>query len=198
MLKYLRLILISGPPRSGKNRAGTCLSETYGGDHFALSDYLKSRTHMHYGLGEDIPIFHFEARKDQPCPEFSGKTPREAYIDYSERILKPKYGNGYLGEIAAGRVAGNAREGKVSIVSGVGFFDEVKPLIRAAGSDSTVHIVLDYLQGKEVSIADSREHLDLNAASVCTIRLTNSGCAGFVRDFKAELEVLPGNGIPDK
>ena len=55
-MKYL-LVLISEPPRSGKNRTGEYLSELLGAersDHFALSDALKRMAHAHHGC---IPYF---------------------------------------------------------------------------------------------------------------------------------------------
>ena len=88
-MKYL-LVLISGPPRSGKNRLGNDLSGILDADHFALSDALKRMTHAHYGLDPELDVFHFEDRKDAPAKEFGGLTPRAAYIHFSESILKPE------------------------------------------------------------------------------------------------------------
>ncbi len=139
-LHTLHLILISGAPRTGKNRAGSMLATEFNGDHFALSDFLKIETHKFHGLGNANDIFHFENRKDVPCWEFGGKTPRQAYIDYSEAILKPKYGQGYLGELAEDRLECNIESNIVSIVSGVGFIEEVRPLIAMAGPSGTFHV----------------------------------------------------------
>ena len=177
------LILISGPPRSGKNRAGACLGEHLDADHFALSDYLKRKTHSHYGLAEESPIFLFESRKDTPCQEFNGLTPREAYIDYSERIIKPQFGPGYLGELACRRVEDNSRVGRISVVSGVGFLDEVLPLVNVATPRRTLHIELEYPTGSSLRIRDSREQLDLVSIGVKTATLVNVGCDGFIQDF---------------
>ena len=182
-IEKFALVLISGPPRSGKNRAGACLAEFLDADHFALSDYLKLQTHLHYGLAETTPVFKFESLKDTPCDEFNGLTPREAYIDYSERIIKPRLGPGYLGELASGRVEGNVRKRRISVVSGVGFLDEVLPLINAAGPERTRHVTLEYPIGMQVRIRDSRERLDLVSLGVKSAILVNEGCDKLFRDF---------------
>ncbi len=179
----LALVLISGPPRSGKNRAGSCLARYLRADHFALSDHLKRQTHKHYGLAEDTPILQFESRKDTPSREFDGLTPREAYIDYSERVIKPQFGTGFLGELACKRIEENSLVERISIVSGVGFLDEVLPLVNSASPRRTFHIALEYPAGECPGIRDSRECLDLTPLGVKTATLVNEECDAFIHEF---------------
>ena len=155
------LILVSGPPRAGKSRIAAGLAAQLPADHFALSDVLKRQTHAHHGLAPTLPVDAFEAGKDVPCPEFGGLSPRQAYIDFSENHLKPRFGSDHLGKIASARVARNRRAGRISIVSGVGFVDEVEPLINAAVAGKTLHLSLRSRPGT-VPVADSREALDLS------------------------------------
>ena len=182
------LILLSGPPRAGKNRAGVCLQNWLNGDHFALSNALKRMTHDHYGLGSNIPPLHFEDVKDLPAPQFGGLTPRQAYIRFSEEIMKPRFGDGYLGLIGASRVTGNKRRGKVTIVSGVGFFDEVTPLIEAAGCSQALHIRVKPA-GRQVR-SDSRKPLDLSSIGVDSVELVNRCCSQLIGDVAQSIEEL--------
>ena len=181
-MKYL-LVLISGPPRSGKNRTGEYLSELLGveySDHFALSDALKRMAHVHYGLGDETGVFHFEDRKDEPCGEFGGLTPREAYIQYSENVLKPKFGRSHLGEIASRRVASNRDKGRTTLLSGVGFLDEVLAIMKVVGSEKTLHLKLSRSDSSHSEVNDSREALDLTSYGVKSVSIVNDLGSGFL------------------
>lgn len=176
------LVLISGPPRAGKNRAGACLQEHYGGDHFSLSRTLKLLTHAHYDIDPAATEFHFEQVKDDPRAEFGGLTPRQAYIDYSERILKPRHGAGHLGHLSCDRLRRNSRRNCLSIVSGVGFLAEVTPLIMSVGTTRSLHLRLAHPQG--LMAEDSRESLDLYDLGVRTMDLVYTGCAQLIADLE--------------
>lgn len=167
-----RLVLISGPPQCGKSTAGRAISDFFGADHFAVSDRLKIETHLCYGLSEDLAVDHFERNKDVPCPEFGGLTPRQAYIHVSEDIIKPTYGDDFLGQCAVERLL-DPRFG-IKVISGAGFMEEVLPLIAAVGATNTLHIRVtpgDGLSRKE--IADSRTALHLGESGVSEVDLTN-------------------------
>ena len=188
---HYSLILISGPARAGKNRAGTCISEWLQGDHFALSNMLKRMTHAHYGMGTELPPLHFEDVKDLPAPQFGGLSPRQAYIRFSEGIMKPKYGGDYLGRVAATRVAANKSRGRVSIVSGVGFRDEVAPMVAAAGAPDTLHVRIKPIRNGAPGTADSRRSIGLASMGVDSIDLVNRSCGQLIGDLERSLDRLP-------
>ena len=190
-LRPLHLVLISGPPRIGKNHSGTALADKLKGDHFALSDYLKVETHNHYGIENASNIFAFEKVKDIPNPNFNGKTPREAYIDFSENILKPKYGLGYLGKLVIPRMKSNIVKNTVSIISGVGFYEEVKPLIFTAKSESTLHIKLLPPLSLEKDLEDSRKEINLSNLGVEEIATINVNTSKFITNvYQSILDVF--------
>ncbi len=182
-MKYL-LVLISGPPRSGKNRLGNDLSGILDADHFALSDALKRMTHAHYGLDPELDVFHFEDRKDAPAKEFGGLTPRAAYIHFSESILKPKHGDDHLGALAKRRIAANRDERRITLLSGIGFEEEAKAVVDVVGADRTLHVELEYPDGSPLSISDSRRPLDLTSDGVRKLTLIG----GFGSDLLERLE----------
>ncbi|MYE36920.1 MAG: hypothetical protein F4X24_05050 [Rhodobacteraceae bacterium] len=182
--KVPQLFLISGLPRTGKNRAGAILSNHFNGDHFALSDILKKETHKYYGLSEDLSIFHFENNKDIPNEAFDGLTPREAYINYSETIIKPKFGKSHLGELVLKRVMNNKNQRKPSIISGVGFIEEVLPLIKCVGPEHTIHLIITRDDYHQPQLVDSRQTLSLMGKGVAELTI---GPADEV-DFIARVE----------
>jgi len=143
-------------------------------DHFALSDQLKSLTHEHYGLEGSLDCMHFEDRKDSPCPEFGGLTPRQAYIHYSEDILKPKFGRDRLGKLALPRIRKNMEAPRITLLSGVGFIDEVNPAIQLVGPARSLHLKVRGTAGGR-GIRDSRQPLDLSRLGVQTHVLDNDG-----------------------
>ncbi|MCY4006795.1 MAG: hypothetical protein OXE84_08250 [Rhodobacteraceae bacterium] len=180
------LVLISGPPRAGKSRAGTCLSDKLDADHFALSNLLKQMTHDHFDLGKDCLPLAFESCKDKPLPEFGGLTPRDAYIMYSETILKPRHGSGCLGQEGKKRVKSNLSRGRISVVSGVGFIDEVRPLINAVGGEYALHIRIT--GQRAMHLEDSREYLDLAAFGLTEVETENRSCRQFLESLR---QLLP-------
>ena len=179
------LVLISGPPRSGKSRAGACLSERLGADHFALSDVLKRLTHEHFELDPSLAPHHFEEHKDQPRQEFGGLTPREAYIMYSETVLKPRHGNDHLGQRARRRVAGNRDMQVVSVVSGVGFLEEIHPLIDESGARRTLHIRVQ--STRATTAEDSRETLELAKMGIVEVEVIFRSCGQFLAELERQL-----------
>src|SRR5690349_14966217 len=88
-----RLLLVNGPPRSGKDTVGAILREFFPGSIYEtkMAKALKERTHALYNLldpetGRALRHDAFELVKDQPRDEFRGLTPRRAYIAVSEML----------------------------------------------------------------------------------------------------------------
>ncbi len=186
MRKEPVLILISGPPRAGKSRFGRYLSGWLRADHFALSDKLKELVHQYYGIAE-CDIMAFEDCKDETRSEFNGKTPRQAYIEFSEEILKPHMGSAWLGKLVVKRVAINAARGTPSVISGVGFIDEVRPLIDMIGADRCLHIRVLPTSGSPPASEDSRGELDLEALGVPLLAMPHTTPLDFVHEFRRYL-----------
>lgn len=124
----MRIIALNGPPRSGKDTAAKLL----GIPVFKFASILKRSAHAMYGL--DVPVDFFEDRKDQRCPEFYGLTPRNIYIEVSERYFKPVHGNDFFGTVLAEALARSNHEAVA--ISDSGFDIELIPLIERFGENS--------------------------------------------------------------
>ncbi len=87
-----RILCLSAPPFSGKDTAAQAICSTfYHVKHIKYSRILKERTHALYGL--TVPWDFYEGpAKDNIQPEFMYITPRQAYINVSEMLMKPVHG----------------------------------------------------------------------------------------------------------
>ncbi len=188
------LVLISGPARAGKTRAGRLLAAYLGADHFALSDQLKRMTHHHYGLADDMQADHYEDVKEIPSADFAGLSPRTAYIDYSENHLKPRYGDSYLGEQASRRVRSNLHRGKTTIVSGVGFLAEIRPLIATAGISGTLHVRILPRPSRHAAPVDSRSQLDLGRYGIEEMAITSPHAYTLAQAIRTRLHLMERDG----
>ncbi len=121
----MKLLLINGPPRSGKDTVGEIVRELCGATVVKFAAVLKNMTHALYGLvdGDGRPLPHgaFEEVKDEPNEAFMGLTPRRAYIEVSERYMKPVHGIDIYGKLLAQSITG---ERGVVVVTDSGFVEE--------------------------------------------------------------------------
>lgn len=151
-----RILLVNGPPRSGKDTVGDIVKELVPDamvTKFAHS--LKCATHALYAaLGGDIthedwPLRHhpgldnddyYEFTKDAAIPRFFGRTPRECYIAVSELLLKQVHGEQFFGELLAAQIANNGA-GYV-VVTDSGFLPEAMALVDKFGPDNVAVVKL--------------------------------------------------------
>lgn len=92
------LILFNGPPQSGKDTGSEHFLDILGNlaTHLKFSAALKQMTHDLYGLPLGTAFDYFEKVKDQPRDEFYGLTPRQAYINVAEKLIKPVHGKDFF------------------------------------------------------------------------------------------------------
>lgn len=135
-LSDVQLILLNGPPRSGKNTLAGLLDDALPAATprviMGYSDHLKILTHTFYGLPTDTPVDHFDSCKDVPSDQFLGLTPRQAYIFMNEKVIKPLHGDLFLGYMFVRKVANIVQERRsplVVICPDSGFYGESLPLL---------------------------------------------------------------------
>lgn len=133
----MQIVLLSGPPRAGKDTAAEMavrFSDEAGKTaiRVGFADEVKRATHRLYGMDSTAPSM-FEHCKDEPCDEFGGFTPRQAYQFVSES-MKDRHGAEFWGIMLANRLE-VVREFGVSVafVSDSGFRDEARQLGRLFG-----------------------------------------------------------------
>lgn len=152
-----KIILFNGPPGVGKDTAGDALlREGIDGFKLKFSDPVKHGTHTSYGI-YGVSADHFEALKDTSLPEFMWLTPRQAYIDHSERYMKPLHGPEVFGKVYLNTM--RRTEAPIIVTSDSGFYDEAMPVVREVGAENVLLVRL-HMRGKDFS-NDSRSYIEL-------------------------------------
>lgn len=162
----MKIVLLNGPPRSGKDTAARILHQRKGFYVTKFAKYLKERTHLLYG--HNYPHDYFEDFKDEPLDIFFGLTPRQAYINVSELYFKRVHGQYFFGE----RVVEDLKRKmpKCVAISDCGFLDEIVPVVQAFGSEN---IMLIRFSSEGCSYKhDSRSPVDLGP-QIHTVSLIN-------------------------
>ena len=182
-----KIIFINGPPRSGKDYAGSVLANRKDlgltNTNAKLSDILKVRTHALYLLfdNNNQPLWHgaFESFKDHHLKEFHGLTPRQAYIAVSESWMKPTHGAGFLGELLVEKLRKHEQtidRRWTHIITDSGFVEEAESLVEAYGKDNC-SLVRIYREGYDFN-SDSRSYITL---AIPTYNVVNDGGDEFAK-----------------
>lgn len=191
----MKIILINGPPRSGKDTAGEIihgiLNTRKGPDHITphldkFAELVKERAHGLYGLvDQDGPLFasYFEDVKDQPRSEFLGLTPRQAYIAVSETYYKPTHGENIFGRLMLERIR-SFHKGRcgVVILTDSGFAPEAQVLIDEYGAGN-VFLIRLHRPGFDFE-GDSRGYIHLDGIDSVDVTATT------VEELRSELKTL--------
>lgn len=174
----LKVILINGPPRAGKDSAGKIIRKKLPDAEIAkFAGPLKRMTHAMYNLPATLDPEHFEDVKDEPRPEFYGKTPRQAYIFTSEGIIKPSFGADFFGKLMLRTLWRRYQAGyRLIAVTDSGFAPEAVPAIDLVGADNCLLIrILGEGRGKTFA-GDSRSYIDLPSVKTIEIANDTEGC----------------------
>ena len=153
------LILLNGPPRSGKDTAGQWLSKWLGLPLVKLTAPLDRAIAAFFQISPQRWAYLREEGKDQPAPELFGYTPRQVLISLGEHWAKPLLGQDVFGQLAP----------KYGIITDVGFRPEAEALVQPD------HTFLVRIHRPGCTFAnDSRSYIDLSDLNVPTYDLNNS------------------------
>lgn len=172
-----KIILVNGPPRSGKDTVGDIIEEIAGGQPVKFAASLKRATHAFFhalrndfsvhgevlssALSASINDAYFEQTKAETSALLRGLTPREAYIAVSETFLKPTFDDDVFGDILADQIEGSDK--KLFVVTDSGFQSEAEVLIRRFGLDNVKLIRLT--RTPYTFEGDSRNYIALEAST---------------------------------
>ena len=142
----MNIVLLNGPPRCGKDTAGLCVVASIPNSAtFKLADPLKLATHAAFGMPH-LAADAFEDCKDEPNAAFFGATPRRAYINMSERGIKPAFGPAHFGAVLVRSICAARGYGvKLAVVTDAGFTSEVEPVIDTFGREHVLILQLTRL-----------------------------------------------------
>ena len=160
----MKLILLNGPPRSGKDfAAARILTQLYRESGAALfHDKFSAPIKQAFSaitntyLTSDFVNQEWEHRKDEIIPTF-GVSYRQWQIDFSERFMKRLYGDNIFGRLFLDRDS-HREDARIVVVSDCGFNVEVDTIIEAYDPADILLIRL-YRSGTSFA-GDSREYVD--------------------------------------
>lgn len=184
------LYLLNGPPRSGKDTVGAIIASAVGNClGLKLAAELKERAHEAYRL-HGLPHDYFEEVKEEPTGEFHGLSPRQVYIDFHERYLKPVHGPEILGLLLLARLRerrGLRFETMNAVVTDAGDDAQCLPLVEVWGADNTTLIRLEH---PKATWTDNRRPFDL--PGVRKVHIFNPGDATVKTRLTESLPELRG------
>lgn len=186
-LRGFPVVLVNGPPRSGKDTAGMAITYwIHGGAVLKFAEVLKHAAHALHGLPSTTPHNAFEAHKDEPHSLFLGRTPRQVYIAMSEAMVKPTWGPDFFGQVLVRRLMKCRQAGARFItVTDSGFAEETLPIIAKVGPASVLLIRL-HRNGCDFA-NDSRGYLDLPGVQTLDLVNRDGELSAFEADVVAEV-----------
>ena len=185
-----QILLINGPPRSGKDTAAKLIKKHFPHPVTILkfADELKRRTHGAFGLNDDVMgAGTFETSKDEPSEYFLGLTPRQAYIELSENFYKRLYGKRIFGELLAAEI--EKYRGNLIVVPDSGFMEEAQVLLEQFANIALVRL---HRQGCTFE-GDSRGYIALEGIPNWDVVNPDGDMNGLLENLKI---ALPELGMP--
>lgn len=196
MVRYAtKIIFLNGPPRSGKDTLAQALwEENKSLLRMPLAQVLKARTHA--ALGINKPWNFYENRKDEHLDQFYGLTPRQAYIWFSEKVMKPKFGNDIFARLWFDRFRttmssyGHPNLTGISgvLITDVGFIEEVRYIATLFGRKNCTFVSL-WRDGCDFK-NDSRSYLNPHDIALLCARRYEIENNGSIEDLKQKARML--------
>ena len=169
-----KIILLNGPPRSGKDIAATFIRKDLGADkctNFPTKQPLWDIFQAMFAFTEmQLHNMVNTQQKDIQQDMLNGFTPREVLIELSEQFIKPRFGNGFFGEILARRISNSPC--MYATVSDTGFTEEVRELTRKFSRSDIFCIQLER-DGCSFD-ADSRHYIDCDSIGIMSAHIKNN------------------------
>lgn len=156
----LRVLLLNGPPRSGKDTLARLLQESYvmsGGAIPVFQAKFAAPIKRHFSDSWRVSLDWIEDNKDKVF--MHGVTVRQMLIAYSEKYMKPLFGAGIFGKMMVSRLAEieeHLNEPPSVVISDSGFAAEAREVIEAGHK---VHLIRLHRSGFDFN-GDSRGYLE--------------------------------------
>lgn len=170
--KFKKIVLLNGPPRSGKDTAAELIQNKLKEKHpvarckFAtglrcMAEAAIEASGLLDESAEIVPLFFCDAFKDTKQSSLCGRTPREVLIQMSEGFVKPLFGKDFFGKVLAHEIKKvKTTRTSLFLISDSGFTEEAKVLVEKFGAEN---ILLIRLHADGTSFrGDSRSYISLN------------------------------------
>jgi hypothetical protein len=178
-MKKQHIIILNGPPNSGKDTLGNLLAKKFRNvalTTFKYDLYKETAKYFKVGLNEFIERASDRILKEQKVSALGMRSPREALIHVSEDIIKPQFGKEYFGNKALDRVREGVPADTIVFTDG-GFVDEAKVFL-----NENYKVTIFHLIGRGTFEGDSREYMDIEHEMATTVDL-------FIIDNRPDLAI---------
>lgn len=185
----MKIILVNGPPGSGKDTAAQAVK---GCIRCKFAKFVKEGTHVSFGLDlSTYPMDAFETVKDQPNPLFYGKTPREAYMAHSQIFMKPFTGDlSIFGRLMARWIKQRMVLGdclnRPFVITDSGFKEEAEVLVDIFRPES-IKLIRVHREGCTFK-GDSRGYINLDNRGVCSTDIFNTEIEKYYSEINATVQ----------
>jgi len=183
-----KIFLVNGPPRAGKDTAQEAYPDSI---RVKFAQAVKEGAHAAFGLDpKEYPMDVFEAVKDDPNVLFFGRTPREAYISYSEDFMKPFTDDQQVfGKLLARKIETVLDEWDKNdlpnlpfVVTDSGFRPEAETLVETFGAENII-LIRVHRDGTSFD-GDSRSYIALDDLGVKEYDVPNMDIGDYKKNIK--------------
>ena len=158
----MRIILFNGPPSCGKDTAARAVYQDLGNrcvfERFSMPIKRAFAATYSAAINQYGEVHYWENVKDEPSDLLGGKTYRQWQIDFSEKFMKPMYGEYVFPTLAGIRIAQYFQEDTV-VIPDCGFQVEVEKF--AELMPGQCYLIRIHREGFDFS-KDSRQYVVSN------------------------------------
>lgn len=167
--KGAKVIILNGPPNSGKDTLANSLLEAAPAvHHLKFAQPLRKLVKAAAGVKSDM---YLDRYKDSPHSSILYMTLREYMIWMSEECYKPKFGQNVFGVLLCYSIMQLNDPDPIVVVSDGGFNAEIETVIKIFGPNN---VMLVHLSREGCTFEnDSRSYVTLE--DITTIELSNDG-----------------------
>lgn len=188
------VIFFNGPPKCGKDEAAKFLRANWDALDLPGNPILRRFSHpnkmafaglVDAKIDADGNVETWEAAKDHPHPLLNGKSYRQWQIDFSEKFMKPLYGDDIFGRLFVNAVHDKTNS-SVYLVPDCGFEVEPETVVTLLPK-ARVFLIRIYRRGCDFSL-DSRSYIEAPSIPYENVyNIHNNGDLAHYHDTLAKL-----------